>query len=129
MKDLKFGRTIYVPYNRLIIISGRNNGKETNLVNDVFQFNLLNKEVSKLASIRIPRVSFAAHYDFNDKFIYVIGGSSHQGEMIRECEKYHVFEDKWIEMPQMKERRANPGTVVSNDKRYLYVFEGFVNEV
>ena len=49
--------------------------------------------------------------------------------MIKECEKYDVFEDRWTPMPQMKERRANPGTVISNDKRYLYVFEGFQNEV
>jgi hypothetical protein len=49
--------------------------------------------------------------------------------MIKDCEKFDVLNNKWIPMPQMNHRRGNPGTFVSDDKRYLYAFQGFVNKI
>ena len=41
-KSLKYGRTIYVPYNRVIVISGSvNDSNSPTPVNDVFQYHLL----------------------------------------------------------------------------------------
>ena len=37
-KQVKYGRTIYIPYNRVIVISGSESNKP---VRDVFQFHLL----------------------------------------------------------------------------------------
>ena len=82
-KRLAFSRTIYVPYNRVIIISGSEvteehnywyTTKHYNVVRDVFQFHLLDNTVERLPSISRGRSSFTAHYDFGDRYIYVIGG-------------------------------------------------------
>ena len=73
-KSLKFRRTIYVPYNRVIIISGMEINHETKPVTDVFQFHLLTNQIENLQPISKARSSFAAHYDFEDRYIYVIGG-------------------------------------------------------
>ena len=42
--------------------------------------------------------------------------------MINKCEKYDVFNHRWSEIPDLNYERANPGTFITNDKRYLYVF-------
>ena len=74
-KSLKYGRTIYVPYNRVIVISGNDMKRDrTKPVTDVFQFHLLTNQVENLPPISKGRTSFAAHYDFEDRYIYVIGG-------------------------------------------------------
>lgn len=74
------------------------------------------------------RTSFAAHYDFGDRFVYIIGGSNREGFMIKNCEKFDVYNQKWIVMPSLNMERGNPGTLVSQDRRYLYAFQGFKNE-
>ena len=47
--------------------------------------------------------------------------------MIRDCEKFDILNNKWMPMPALNEERGNPGTFLSEDKRYLYAFQGFVN--
>lgn len=49
--------------------------------------------------------------------------------MINNCEKFDIFDNKWIPMPSMTHARGNPGTCTSEDGRYLYAFQGFVNEI
>ena len=45
-KSIKFGRTIYVPYQRLLVISGATT--DTRIpVNDVFEFDLITKRIEK----------------------------------------------------------------------------------
>jgi len=78
----------------------------------------------KLDPISIGRTSFAAHYDFEDRFIYVLGGDTENGS-IPNCEKFDVFNLKWHSMPDLKIARANPGTYISEDRKYLYAFQGF----
>ena len=129
-KSLKYGRTIYVPYNRVIVISGNDtDSSNQSPVTDVFQFHLLSKKIEKLQPLSIGRTSFATHYDFEDRFIYVIGGCDKNDVMIKDCEKFDVFNNKWIPMPSMNQARGNPGTCISDDGRYLYAVQGFVNEM
>lgn len=77
-----------------------------------------------LPSISLGRTSFAAHYDFEDRFIYIIGGDC-EDKSIASCEKFDILNLKWHPMPSLNFERANPGTFISNDKRYLYAFQGF----
>jgi len=85
-------------------------------------------EVEKLPPISLGRTSFAAHYDFEDRFIYIVGGCNNKDAMITDCEKFDVFNHKWQKMPSMNHPRGNPGTFITNDRRYLYAFQGFVNQ-
>lgn len=127
-KQLKFGRTLYIPYNKLLVISGDNvDLPKSESVHDTFTFCLLTQKVERMPDIRLSRTSFAAHYDFGDRYVYILGGSNRQDKMVRECEKFDVFNQKWIEMPQMNMERGNPGTYISADRRYLYAFQGFKN--
>lgn len=81
-------------------------------------------EFEVLPDINLGRTSFAAHYDFEDRYIYVVGGDN-QDESKTDCEKFDVFNLKWTQMPPMNEPRANPGTFIDSKKHYLYAFEGF----
>jgi hypothetical protein len=48
--------------------------------------------------------------------------------MIADCEKFDVFENKWVNMPKLNHPRGNPGTLISKDRRYLYAFQGFLHK-
>ena len=125
-KAIKFGRTIYIPYNRLLVISGAT-ADEKIPVRDVFEFDLVSKRVERKQNIIVGRTSFAAHYTFGDRYLYAIGGCNAKETMIADCERYDLFRHKWTRMPSMNEPRGNPGTLLTKDKRYLYAFQGFIN--
>jgi hypothetical protein len=59
---------------------------------------------------------------FND-YIYAISGVD-KLEMIKMCEKYDIYNDKWIEIPQLNFARQNASLAVHN-QRYLYAFSGY----
>jgi len=59
---------------------------------------------------------------FND-FIYAISGVD-KLEMIKKCEKYDIYNDKWIEIPDLNYPRQNAALAVHN-QRYLYTFCGY----
>jgi len=44
--------------------------------------------------------------------------------MINKCEKYDIFNDKWIEIPDIIQKRQNAALAVHN-QRYLYAFCGY----
>lgn len=91
-KQLKFGRTVYIPYNKVLVISGANvDLPSPQLVRDTFTFCLMTHKVERMPDISIGRKNFAAHYDFGDRYVYVIGGTNDQGKMIKECEKFDVL--------------------------------------
>ena len=129
-KQLKFGRTIYIPYNKVLVISGDDVDAtaKTGPVHDTFIFDLGSHTVERMPDIHLARTSFAAHYDFGDRYVYVIGGCDGRDEMVRQCEKFDVRGQKWIKMPPLNIERGNPGTFISSDRRYLYAFQGFRNK-
>jgi hypothetical protein len=59
----------------------------------------------------------------------VIGGCNKNDMMINNCEKFDILDNKWMPMPSMTHARGNPGTCTSEDGRYLYAFQGFVNDI
>jgi hypothetical protein len=59
---------------------------------------------------------------FND-FIYAISGVD-KLEMIKKCEKYDIYNDKWIEISVFNYARQNSPIAVHN-QRYLYAFCGY----
>ena len=71
-------------------------------VKDVFEFNLVTKRVEMKQNILIGRTSFAAHYTFGDRYIYVIGGCNQQEMMIRDCERFDLNRETWTRMPSLK---------------------------
>jgi len=44
--------------------------------------------------------------------------------MIKKCEKYDIFNDKWIEIAEINYHRQNAALAVHN-QRYLYAFCGY----
>lgn len=59
---------------------------------------------------------------FND-YIYAISGVD-KLEMIKSCEKYDIFNDEWIEIPEINFHRQNAALAIHN-QRYLYAFSGY----
>lgn len=76
----------------MLVISGDNvDVPKDGPVNDTFIYDLMSETVEMMPSIRVARTSFAAHYDFGDRFVYVIGGSNYQEKMVTDCEKFDVL--------------------------------------
>ena len=88
-------RTIYLPYQKLIVISGHDKTHEQPS-RAVFQLHMATKEIEKLPSITYGRQSFAAHYNFEDTFIYIVGGNNINQGYLNHCEKYNVYNQKWV---------------------------------
>jgi hypothetical protein len=44
--------------------------------------------------------------------------------MIKKCEKYDIFNDEWIEIPEINFHRQNAALAIHN-QRYLYAFCGY----
>jgi hypothetical protein len=59
---------------------------------------------------------------FND-YIYAISGVD-KLEMIKKCEKYDIYNDKWIEIEELNYPRQNAALAIHN-QRYLYAFCGY----
>ena len=59
---------------------------------------------------------------FND-YIYAISGVD-KLEMIKKCEKYDIFHDEWLEIPELNYNRQNAALAIHN-QRYLYAFSGY----
>jgi hypothetical protein len=59
---------------------------------------------------------------FND-YIYAISGVD-KLEMIKKCEKYDIYNDKWIEIAELNYPRQNAALAIHN-QRYLYTFCGY----
>ena len=122
-KSLKFGRSLYIPYRKVLVISGEYmEGNNSVPVRDTFIHCLATNRVERMPDIRVPRTSFAAHYDFGDRYVYVIGGCDGEDMMLRDCEKFDVLNQRWVQMPPLNHKRGNPGTFITPDRRYLYVF-------
>lgn len=58
-----------------------------------------------------------------------MGGTDKTDLMMKDCEKFDVFNHRWQPMPKMNFERGNPGSYLSADKRYIYVFQGFINKL
>ena len=101
--------------------------QEAGPARDVFTFEISTGIVEKKQDINVGRTSFAAHYEYEDQYIYVIGGNAKSGLTLKHTEKFDVYNERWTKMPELNIERANPGTFLTKDKRYLYVFQGFQN--
>lgn len=95
-RKLLFFRIFYLPYNRILIMSGLDSDfdRESKMI---FQCHLTDMRYERLPDMFLGRTSFAAHYDFEDRYIYVVGGNIQaDGQSTNECEKFDVYNNTWI---------------------------------
>ena len=83
---------------------------------------MLTRRVEKKQDISVGRTSFAAHYEFGDRYVYVIGGCNEHDCMIADCERYDLWRDRWENLPKLRHARSNPGTIMTADKKWIYAF-------
>jgi hypothetical protein len=88
---------------------------------DPYSQNDFQAKVMQKADMRFKRRAHNLIY-FND-FIYAISGVD-KLEMIKSCEKYDIYNDKWIEVPELSYARQNAALACHN-QRYLYAFSGY----
>ena len=88
---------------------------------DPYSQNEFQAKVMQKADMRFKRRAHNLIY-FND-FIYAISGVD-KLEMIKSCEKYDIYNDKWIEVPELSYARQNAALACHN-QRYLYAFSGY----
>lgn len=55
----------------------------------------------------------------------MVGGCDDNDEIMKDCEKFDVYNNKWVPMPPLNFERGNPGTFITEDKKHLYAFQGF----
>ena len=121
----RFGRVVYVPYQRLIIMGGEY-GDENNPVydNSVHELMLKSKHIQKLPSLCEGKSCFAFFYKYPTRWLYTVGGESAIDTITKSCEKFDVYNKKWTRLPDVLTVRCNPGLLEFDDK-YLYSFGGF----
>ena len=124
-----FARWIEISGDKLLLTGGEKDFIESLSCTYLFKFSVythhsqndFQAKVSKKADMLYKRRAHSLIY-FND-YIYAISGVDKK-EMIKTCEKYDIFNDKWIEVPGLNYPRQNCALAVHN-QRYLYAFAGY----
>lgn len=124
-----FARWIEISGDKLLLTGGEKDFIESLNCTYLFKFSVychhsqndFQAKVSKKADMLYKRRAHSLIY-FND-FIYAVSGVDKK-EMIKTCEKYDIFNDKWIEVPGLNYPRQNSALAVHN-QRYLYAFAGY----
>ena len=116
MSKLIDGVPVYVPHDRLIVMSDCNVGTR--------QVELNYQRITDVADRPINSSAFSICYDLPNRYIYLIGGTVKR-EPIAQCYKLDVFTFEWIKMPDLNEARYRTSTFITQDKRYLYCLKGF----
>lgn len=123
-----YARWIEISGDKLILTGGEKDFIES--LNTTFMFKFrkyddneegFNAKVVQKANMNIRRRAHSLIY-FND-FIYAVSGVD-KLEMIKKCEKYDIFHDKWIEIADLNYARQNAALAIHN-QRYLYAFSGY----
>lgn len=123
-----YARWIEISGDKLILTGGEKDFIES--LNTTFMFKFrkyddneegFNAKVVQKSNMNIRRRAHSLIY-FND-FIYAISGVD-KLEMIKKCEKYDIFNDKWIEIADLNYARQNAALAIHN-QRYLYAFSGY----
>merc|ERR1740139_780757 len=125
-----YSRWIEISGDKLLLTGGEKDFIESLSSVYLFKFSVFNTDhsnngfqaqVSKKADMLFKRRAHSLIY-VND-FIYAISGVDKK-EMITTCEKYDIFNNKWIEVPGLNYPRQNSALAVHN-QRYLYSFSGY----
>jgi hypothetical protein len=125
-----YARWIEISGDKLLLTGGEKDFIESLSCTYLFKFSVycsdynangFEAKVSKKADMLYKRRAHSLIY-FND-YIYAISGVDKK-EMIKTCEKYDIFNNKWIEVPGLNYPRQNAALAVHN-QRYLYAFSGY----
>jgi hypothetical protein len=125
-----YARWIEISGDKLLLTGGEKDFIESLSCTYLFKFSLYQSshnpngfeaKVSKKADMIYKRRAHSLIY-FND-YIYAISGVDKK-EMIKTCEKYDIFNNKWIELPGLNYPRQNSALAIHN-QRYLYAFSGY----
>lgn len=92
----------------------------------------LQGELAMLPSQKYKRNSVSAYYAYGARYLYLCGGrdSSEVGfnkgaaKCLPFCERFHVQNLKWEDLPDLNEPRSDPGTFETKCEKYLYAFLG-----
>lgn len=123
-----YARWINISGDKLILCGGEKDYIESLNTTYMFSFSKYNEQeetfgakVAQKCDMLYRRRAHSLIYA-ND-FIYSISGVD-KLEMIRKCEKYDIFNDKWIEVPELNLPRQNAALAIHN-MRYLFAFCGY----
>lgn len=123
-----YARWIEISGNKLILTGGEKDFVES--LNSTYMFKFrkfyendegFTAKVYHKADMIHKRRAHSLVY-FND-YLYAISGVD-KLEMSKTCEKYDIFNDKWIEVPELNYNRQNAALAIHN-QRYLYAFSGY----
>ena len=62
-----------------------------------------------------------------DQYIYVFGGKSKNGmleQILENCERYNIDEDKWEQLPNMPRERSGCKTIFTPDNKSIMLIGG-----
>ena len=107
MKKLIDGFPIYVPHNRLILISDTNK--------KVFDINIFSKLILDVPDRPINSSGFSINYDKGDKYIFIIGGFI-KSKALKTCFKLNIFTYEYTKIADLNEGRFRPGTFITKGR-------------
>jgi hypothetical protein len=92
LKKLIDGFPMYVPHNRLILISDINK--------KVFEIKLYSKKITNMPDRPSKSSGFSLQYDRGDRFIYFTGGFEKQ-KALKSCYKMNIFTLKYTTLSDL----------------------------
>jgi hypothetical protein len=124
VENMYFGRAIPVPGRKIYAISGcldKANVKE--ITRQVQRWDLRTMTVKLCEPIILGRTSYAAFY--RNRHIYVIGGNVQSHVSTKSTIRFNIVTQRWTELADLNIERANCGSFVTKNSKYVYAFGGF----
>ena len=69
------------------------------------------------------RTSYAAFY--RGRYIYIIGGNVKSHVSTKSAIRFNIVTQRWSELADLCKERANCGSFVTKNSKYVYAFGGF----
>ncbi|CAI2362547.1 unnamed protein product [Moneuplotes crassus] len=129
--DLKLHlqKVITVPSGRtskVFLIGGAKDLEGKTAVSQCFEVNPAKKTTTKVDSLPVAKLSFAAALSSDAKNIYIAGGSTGENRATDECGCFNVNKKKWSPLPSMNNARFSNSLIVCENTD-LYCFGGVDN--
>jgi len=94
-------------------------------IDDVNEINI--GKLSVIAKEKLPLKKYAMSLINISNFIYSVGGGGNNTDVLKECEKYSILDNKWTVIPQLTQLRKHCATIYLGGNNILIACAGMDN--
>ena len=99
---------------------------QSEAVDGVFELKKVKRshKLVEKAKLSTPKLGFGCAVDNYGEKIYCVGGTIGNQVATDKSEYYNVQEDRWVEMPELREAKFSLSLCIFSDQ-YLFAFGGY----